>query len=171
MASGDKLLGGPQAGLLLGRSELVDRMLKHPLARAVRADKLTLAALGATLDLYLTNAVTALPVWDMLATTQATLESRARAWQARLKTRGVIAELASAFSEVGGGSLPGQRLPTTALILPARRGGAAALLARLRAQQPPVVGRIENDRVLLDPRTVLPDEDEALLDAVVAACT
>jgi L-seryl-tRNA(Ser) seleniumtransferase len=167
--SGDKLLGGPQAGLLLGRAELVDKVMKHPLARAVRVDKLTLAAMTATLDLYLTQSVAALPTWSMLGASAEAMAARAVAWQRRLLERGIEVEVVPAESTVGGGSLPGERLPTTALALTPHAGRAADLLRRLREHEPPVIGRIEQGRVLLDPRTVLPDEDDALLDAVVAA--
>jgi L-seryl-tRNA(Ser) seleniumtransferase len=167
--SGDKLLGGPQAGLLLGRAEVVDRVMKHPLARAVRIDKLTLAALTATLDSYLTQSVAELPIWNMLGASAEAMATRALAWQRSLMNRGIAADLVPAESTVGGGSLPGERLPTTALAITPRPGRAANLLQRLREHDPPVIGRIEQERVLLDPRTVLPDEDDALLDAVVAA--
>lgn len=167
--SGDKLLGGPQAGLLLGRSALVDRVMKHPLARAVRVDKLTLAALIATLDLYLTQSFAELPIWNMLGASAESLASRARAWQSRLMERGVAAEVVPAASTVGGGSLPGEQLATTVLAITARRGGAADLLRRLREHEPPVIGRIVEERVLLDPRTVLPGEDEVVIAAVLAA--
>jgi L-seryl-tRNA(Ser) seleniumtransferase len=167
--SGDKLLGGPQAGLLLGRAELVDKVMKHPLARAVRVDKLTLAALTATLELYLTQSVAALPIWSMLGASADAMAARALTWQRRLLERGIEVEVVPAESTVGGGSLPGERLPTTALSLTPKPGRAADLLRRLREHEPPVIGRIERERVLLDPRTVLPDEDDALLDAVVAA--
>lgn len=167
--SGDKLLGGPQAGLLLGRTEVVDRVMKHPLARAVRVDKLTLAALSATLDLYLTQSVAELPIWSMLGASAEAIAARALGWQRSLRNRGITVELVNAESTVGGGSLPGERLPTTALAITPRLGRAADLLQRLREHEPPVIGRIEQERVLLDPRTVLPDEDDALLDAVVAA--
>jgi L-seryl-tRNA(Ser) seleniumtransferase len=167
--SGDKLLGGPQAGLLLGRTELVDKVMKHPLARALRVDKLTLAALTATLDLYLTQSLAALPIWTMLGASADAMAARAVTWQRRLRERGIEVEVVPAESTVGGGSLPGERLPTTALALTPRSGRAADLLRRLREHEPPVIGRIEQERVLLDPRTVLPDEDDVLLDAVVAA--
>jgi len=167
--SGDKLLGGPQAGLLLGRAELVEKVMKHPLARAVRVDKLTLAALTATLDLYLTQSVGELPIWNMLGASAEAMAARAKTWQHRLMERGIEVDLVPTESTVGGGSLPGERLPTTAVEIAQRPGRAADLLRRLREHEPPVIGRIEQDRVLLDPRTVLPDEDDALLDAVVAA--
>jgi L-seryl-tRNA(Ser) seleniumtransferase len=167
--SGDKLLGGPQAGLLLGRAEVLDKVMKHPLARAVRVDKLTLAALIATLDLYLTQSVAQLPIWSMLGASADAMAARAKSWQHRLMERGIEVDLVPAESTVGGGSLPGERLPTTALAITQRPGHAADLLRRLREHEPPVIGRIEQDRVLLDPRTVLPDEDDALIEAVVAA--
>jgi len=167
--SGDKLLGGPQAGLLLGRAALVERAMKHQLARAVRVDKLTLAALIATLDLYLTQSLAGLPVWDMLGASAESIAARARAWQSRLIERGAAVEVVAAESTVGGGSLPGERLATTALAITPARGGATDLLRRLREHEPPVIGRIVEERVLLDPRTVLPDEDDAIVDAVLAA--
>jgi len=167
--SGDKLLGGPQAGLLLGRAALVERAMKHPLARALRVDKLTLAALIATLDLYLTQSLSRLPVWDMLGASTESIGARARAWQSRLMERGAAVEVVHAQSTVGGGSLPGERLATMALAITPARGGAADLLRRLREHKPPVIGRIVEERVLLDPRTVLPDEDDVVIDAVLAA--
>jgi L-seryl-tRNA(Ser) seleniumtransferase len=167
--SADKLLGGPQAGLLLGRAALVDRVMKHPLARAVRVDKLTLAALIATLDLYLTHSFAELPIWNMIGASAESLGVRARAWQSRLMERGVGVDVVPADSTVGGGSLPGEQLATTVLAITPRRGGAADLLRRLREHEPPVIGRIVEERVLLDPRTVLPGEDEVVLAAVLAA--
>lgn len=167
--SADKMLGGPQAGLLLGRAELVDQLMKHSLARAVRVDKMTVAALAATLDLYLTQATASLPVWAMIGASAEALESRSRGWQERLAQHGLTAAVISGESTVGGGSLPGERLPTSLLALRPTRGGAAQLLRRLRECEPPVIGRIERDQVLLDPRTVLPDEDDALIEAVTAA--
>src|SRR2546430_10964841 len=159
--SADKLLGGPQAGLLLVRSDLVDRVMKHPLARAGRVDKLTTAALAATLDLYLTQSLAKGPIWGMLRASTESLRSRAQAWLRRLAGLGVVAEVTAAESTVGGGALPGERLPTSVLAITPRQGGAPELLRRPREQQPPVIGRIADARVLLDPRTVLPEEDHA----------
>jgi len=167
--SADKLLGGPQAGLLLGRAALVDRAMKHPLARAVRVDKMTLAALITTLDLYLTQSLKGLPVWDMLGASADSIAARARAWQSRLMEHEAAVEIVAAESTVGGGSLPGERLATSALAIRPRRGGAADLLRRLREHEPPVIGRIVEERVLLDPRTVLPGEDDVVVEAVLAA--
>ena len=167
--SADKLLGGPQAGLLLGRTALVDRVMKHPLARAVRVDKLTLAALIATLDLYLTQSLAGLPIWNMLGASAESIAARARDWQRRLMEAGAAVDVMPAESTVGGGSLPGERLATTVLAITSPRRGAADLLRRLREHEPPVVGRIEQERVLLDPRTVLPGEDDVVVGAVLAA--
>jgi len=168
-SSADKLLGGPQAGLLFGRADLVERVMKHPLARAVRVDKLTIAALAATLDLYLTQSFGDVPIWTMLSTSLESVRSRAQAWQSRLAELGVAVEVAAAESTVGGGSLPGERLPTIVVVITPRQGGATDVLRRLREHEPPVIGRIVEERVLLDPRTVLPDEDDVLVDAVAGA--
>ncbi len=169
--SADKMLGGPQAGLLLGRATIVDRILKHPLARAVRVDKMTLAALAVTLDLYLQDPLLSVPIWRMIATTPASLEARATQWKDRLETLGISVELKAGASTVGGGSLPGERLATTLVALNAPKSHANAVLARLRERPVPVFGRVEAGQVVLDPRTVLPGEDEALLEAVRAALT
>ena len=169
VCSADKLLGGPQAGLMLGRAPLVSRVLKHPLARAVRVDKMTLAALAATLDLYLSQAEPAVPVWEMLRLSSPALEARARRWADWLSREGVPAEVRPGASTIGGGSLPGEILPTTLVALRPTRPGPAALLDRLRSQDLPIIARIDEGCVVLDPRTVLPDEDEALLEGVRAA--
>lgn len=155
--SGDKVLGGPQAGILVGRRDLIERLKAHPLARALRADKLTYAALHATLLHYQRNeAQEQVPVWRMIAMPLAAIEARAAAWAQRLGGQVIPGE-----SAVGGGSLPGTTLPTALLALdpPAPDG----FLEALRRAEPPVIARIAQDRVLFDPRTVLPEEDEALL--------
>ncbi len=160
--SGDKLLGGPQAGILAGKRTLVDQLKRHPLARAVRADKLCLAALTATLEHYRRGeALTAVPVWRMIAMPLADTEARAQGWQAALGGRGDVRRGESA---VGGGSLPGATLPTWALTLGVPDADSAA--ARLRAANPPVIARIKDGRLWFDPRTVLPGQDDALLTAL-----
>ncbi|OGO71989.1 MAG: L-seryl-tRNA(Sec) selenium transferase [Chloroflexi bacterium RBG_19FT_COMBO_62_14] len=159
--SGDKLLGGPQAGILLGERRLVDRLRKHPLARAVRADKLCLAALEATLTHYLLDeAVQQIPVWRMIAAEAETLRRRASSWAAELGRGQVVPEL----STVGGGSLPEETLPTWVLSLDPPHPGPFS--ERLRRANPPVIARIADNQVRFDPRTVLPEEEGRLLDAV-----
>jgi L-seryl-tRNA(Ser) seleniumtransferase len=156
--SGDKLLGGPQAGILVGRAELIARLRTHPVARAVRADKLALAALAATLLHYLKDeAESRIPIWRMISAAPRILRQRARGWARSLGA----GEVVSALSAVGGGSLPGETLPTWALALDHPAPGD--LLAALRRQRPPVIARVEDNRVLLDPRTVLPEQEGALL--------
>jgi L-seryl-tRNA(Ser) seleniumtransferase len=159
--SGDKLLGGPQAGILVGRSGLVDKLKKHPLARAVRADKLALSGLSATLNHYLKDeALQAIPVWRMISTSENTLRERVSGW---LESLGV-GEAIPGESTVGGGSLPGQVLPTCLLALKVTSPSRA--LARLRGSNPPVIARLQDDRLVLDPRTVLPEQDCTLVPAL-----
>ena len=176
--SGDKLLGGPQAGIIVGRRELVERLARHPLARAVRIDKLSLAALTATLAHYRRGeAEREIPVWRMLSATPAEIRQRAQGWQAALEQDdGEKENGASRYrcfvepsrSAIGGGSLPGETLPTFVLAVAPGEGGISAdeLLRRLRQQPTPVIARIEDGRALLDPRTVAPEEDPELLAAL-----
>jgi len=153
--SGDKLLGGPQAGILLGKKELIDRMRKHPLARAIRPDKMCLAALSATLQHYLRGeALEKIPVWRMIAAAPSALEARARMWADRFN-----GEVRRGTSTVGGGSLPEESLPTYLLALEPQH--ANAFLSRLRQLNPPIIARIEQGRVLFDPRTILPEQEQA----------
>src|SRR6266568_5113111 len=163
--SGDKLLGGPQAGILVGRREAVERVKRHPLMRALRVDKLTLAALSATLAHYERGeAVEKVPVWRAIAQTPASLESRARGWLLVLGDLAPGAAAKESVSAVGGGSLPEVTLPTRVLAIPSR--APDALAARLRRGEPAVIGRIEDGALVLDPRAVDPAEDEALLRAL-----
>jgi L-seryl-tRNA(Ser) seleniumtransferase len=156
--SGDKLLGGPQAGIIVGRKTLLDKIKKHPLARAVRADKTCLAGITATLLHYLKDeAETEIPIWRMIAQTPESLKARAEHWQRELG----LGDVVSAESTVGGGSLPGESLPTFALSLDLPKPDK--FLAKLRQQTPAVIARTEKDRVLLDPRTVLPEQDAVLV--------
>jgi L-seryl-tRNA(Ser) seleniumtransferase len=163
--SGDKLLGGPQAGILAGRAEAIARVKRHPLLRALRVDKVTLAGLSATLAHYERGeATTEIPVWRAIATTPEALAARAGAWLQAVRDVAPGAELREGRSAIGGGTLPDVTLPTTVLALPA--GDADALAARLRRGDPPVIARIEDERVVLDPRTVLPWEDEVVVRRV-----
>ena len=164
--SGDKLLGGPQSGIVVGKQETVEIVSRHPLARAVRIDKLNMAALAATLLHYIREeAVEKVPVWRMIALGREELEQRARGWQAAIGDRASVAE---APSTIGGGSLAGETLPSWTVSIDPRGidGGAEALSSRLRSGDPAVLGRIEDERVILDPRTALPEQDEDLLRVV-----
>ncbi len=164
--SGDKLLGGPQAGIIVGRRELVDRLARHPLARAVRIDKLSLAGLAATLTHYVRGeAEREVPVWRMISAPAESLKLRAIAWRDALGAPYAIGESRSA---VGGGSLPGETLPTWVLALDTAGfdSRAEGVTRRLRQNSPPVVARIEDERVLFDPRTVDPEDDPELLRAL-----
>jgi L-seryl-tRNA(Ser) seleniumtransferase len=166
--SGDKLLGGPQAGIVVGRGEVIVQLRQHPLMRALRVDKSTLAGLQATLLHYLRGeAEREVPVWRMISAAPEALALRARKWRSHLQQRGISCEVVAAHSTVGGGSLPGEELPTRALAVSCARPDALA--GALRKGDPPVVGRIVANRLLLDPRTVMPELGRVLLAAVVAA--
>jgi len=163
--SGDKLVGGPQAGLVAGRAELIARMRRDPIARAMRPDKVTLAAVAATLGLYRAGlAETTIPVWLALGRPVADLRSRAKSMVAAL---GAAAAVIEVRSTVGGGSLPGETLPSIAIAI--RAGSPDRLLAALRGGSPAVIGRIDDDRSVFDLRTVDPHSDTALLKALRSA--
>ena len=166
--SGDKLLGGPQAGIIVGRGDLIAALRCHPLTRALRVDKFTIAALGATLTSYLRGrAVEELPVWQMIALAPEAIRRRARRLAGWLRARGTDAEVVTGLSTVGGGSLPGEMLPTYLVAL--RVPSAAALAKRLRLGEPAVVGRIEEGRYLIDLRTVLTEQEGDLRQALERA--
>ena len=162
--SGDKLLGGPQAGIVVGRADLIERLKKHPLARAVRADKMALSALSATLLHYLKGeAEQKIPVWQMIAAPPEEIRQRAEAW------RGVLGqgEVIETQSTVGGGSLPGESTPTFALTFGVSH--PHQFLAGLRQRSPAVIARIQDERVILDPRTVFPHQEEGLFKTIKSA--
>jgi L-seryl-tRNA(Ser) seleniumtransferase len=156
--SGDKLLGGPQAGILAGKAELINKIKKHPLARAVRADKLCLTALYATLLHYIKDEVEReVPIWQMISKTPEQLQARAHHWLEILQQGKVIPGL----STIGGGSLPEETLPTYLLALKVHQPNQ--FLKLLRAMKPPIIARVENEQVLLDPRTVLTEQEGAFM--------
>jgi L-seryl-tRNA(Ser) seleniumtransferase len=156
--SGDKLLGGPQAGIILGNLNLINKLKVHPLARAIRADKLCLAALSATLLHYLqSEALEKIPIWRMISEPTERINSRAQRWIDFIGQ----GDLVDGRSTVGGGSLPGETLPTWLVAISVRHPNK--VLSLLRDAQPPIVARIEEDRLVLDPRTVLVDQEEGLL--------
>lgn len=157
--SGDKLLGGPQAGIIIGKKDLLEKIKRHPLARAVRADKLCLAGISATLIHYLKEeALSKIPVWQMISMDSDLICRRAKKWQAALK----IGEVINGQSMIGGGSLPEESLPTWLLALDSKKPNR--FLSALRDLPHPLIARIENERVVLDPRTVFPEQDEQVID-------
>jgi len=167
--SGDKLLGGPQAGVIVGRKELVDKLKKHPLARALRIDKVRIAGLVATLVHYLKGeAADKIPVWRMIAAPLEEIERRAKTWAEAI---GSPAQVMDEESMIGGGSLPGSTLPTR-LVAIGKGGGKGANIAQTLArklrknEKVPVIGRISDDVLLLDPRSVLPEDDEIIIDVL-----
>jgi L-seryl-tRNA(Ser) seleniumtransferase len=159
--SGDKLLGGPQAGIILGTADVVGRIKKHPLARAVRVDKLCLSALSATLLHYLKGvAEKEIPVWQMISISAEQLKSRVENWVKELGQGQVIASQ----STIGGGSMPGETLPTFALAINVKN--INKVQARLRQTVPAIIARTENNQILFDPRTIYPDQDRSFLELV-----
>lgn len=171
--SGDKLLGAAQAGLIVGRSSLVEQLRSHPLYRALRADKLALAALEATLGAHRSGrAVTEIPALRMLAMTYGETETRARAFLQKLQSRFVVnnlrCEITEGFSAIGGGAAPTTHPRSAQLALKHARLSADALEEALRRSNPPVIARISEGQVLLDLRTVAEDEEAELLEALAA---
>lgn len=159
--SGDKLLGGPQGGLIIGKTEAVEPLRRHPLMRALRLDKAAIAGLSTTLQHYLADeAVEAIPIWQMIAMLPSDLQRRANAWQSALSA----GEVEASESPIGGGSLPAESRPTYVWSLAHPHPIEAAGL--LRDCETPIIARVERDRLVLDPRTVLPDEDAIVLDAL-----
>jgi len=164
--SGDKLLGGPQAGILCGSESLLAAIRRHPLARAVRADKMSLAVLSRTLMSYITGRENLeIPIWRMISRSLDSIERSANAWAAQLKERGITAAVQSGHSTVGGGSLPGSLLPTMLLSIAVENPDILA--HSLRISDPPVIGRISGDLLLFDPRTILPEQEQIFLQTIV----
>lgn len=157
--SGDKLLGGPQAGIIIGKKELIEKVKSHPLARALRADKVCLAGIAATLTHYLKGeALQKIPIWRMISRKTSDLKKQALNWQKALKTGDVI----SGSSMVGGGSLPEESQPT--FLLAIKVINPDRFMKKLRGLPVPVIARIENDRINFDPRTVLPSQENVLIE-------
>ncbi|HLI70887.1 MAG TPA: L-seryl-tRNA(Sec) selenium transferase [Ktedonobacteraceae bacterium] len=168
--SGDKLLGGPQAGILLGKTDIIQRIARHPLMRALRIDKMTLAALEATLRHYQRGEATIhIPIWRMIAASDNQLAQRAGTWAERLRAHGIHVRVQRGESTIGGGSLPGETLPTTLLSLDAAHCALPLeeLARRLRLRPVPIIARISRDTLLLDPRTVLEEQDEEVMGALL----
>jgi L-seryl-tRNA(Ser) seleniumtransferase len=164
--SGDKLLGGPQAGLISGRRELVTRMRSNSLFRALRVDKLTYAALEATLLAYLKRDLDSIPTLRMMRLSKEEIGERSDAVAAQIRSAKLQVEIIDGESVIGGGAAPSSVLPTRLLALNARGVSADELAARLRASDPPVIARVEDGRVLLDLRTVFPEQDHLIAEAL-----
>jgi L-seryl-tRNA(Ser) seleniumtransferase len=176
MFSGDKLLGGPQAGIIAGKKDLVQRVRRHPLFRALRVDKLTIAALEVTLNAYLRSAWEEIPAQRMIRATVEELQVRVENFVKRVQAAlpgdaGARLEIADGFSLAGGGSTPDQTLASKLICTGSARHSAAQLERRLRrpATGPSVIARVEEDRVIFDLRTVFPEQETQLADALVAA--
>jgi len=172
--SGDKLMGGPQAGIIVGKKQFIDKLKKHPLARAVRIDKIRLAGLVATLTHYLKDeALEKIPVWHMISSPLEEIDQRARLWAEPLQG---LAQVVDGETMIGGGSLPGGTQPTRLVAISQKskrkhQNIAQTLSQKLRSQKVPIVGRISGDILYLDPRSVLPEEDEVVLQALRDATT
>jgi L-seryl-tRNA(Ser) seleniumtransferase len=168
---------------MVGKKRYIERLKRHPLARALRLDKASIAGVNATLLHYLRqDAVVSIPVWRLISRSLADLDARANAWRLQLADLPVQMEVIDGQSTVGGGSLPGETLPTRLLALRvgelegSRKGvsstdAAGRLAARLRVGEPPVIGRVDRGRLLLDPRTVLPEDEQVLIQAIRVAVT
>jgi L-seryl-tRNA(Ser) seleniumtransferase len=168
--SGDKLLGGPQAGIILGRADLIARLKRFPLTRALRVDKTTLAGLQATLRHYLLGeAIDKVPVWRMISQDETVLDKRAKTWARKLKSFGLQAQVVPGLSAVGGGSLPGETLPSRLVALDTASPDTVA--ARLRSCEPPVISRIADGQIVFDPRTVHPEQEPILWSLIAAAAS
>ena len=167
--SGDKLLGGPQAGLISGREDLVEKMRSNSLFRALRVDKLTYAALETTLLAYVKRDYNAVPTLRMMQTPKAEITGRAEGVAKNIQSQKLRAELLDSESLLGGGSAPSSTLPTTVLALTCYSLSANELAARLRASNPPVIARVEEGKVLLDLRTFFPEQDKVLTQVLVNA--
>jgi L-seryl-tRNA(Ser) seleniumtransferase len=167
--SGDKLLGGPQAGIIVGKKIHIDKLKKHPLVRALRIDKTRIAGLAATLVHYVKGeALTEIPVWRMISTPLTELDRRAQSWALSIDG---FARVIDGESLIGGGSLPGASLPTRLIAIGNARNPALArkVALSLRLQETPIIGRISDSILLLDPRTVLPEEDEIVVNGLIKA--
>ena len=163
--SGDKLLGGPQAGILSGRSDLIARMRSNSLFRALRVDKLTYAALEATLMAYVKGDHDAIPTIRMMRLSKEEIGKRAEAVAGKVRSSKLSVEVIDGESVIGGGAAPSAVLPTRLLAVSAEGLSADELAARLRLSSPPIITRVEEGRVLLDLRTVFPEQDEAVIHA------
>jgi L-seryl-tRNA(Ser) seleniumtransferase len=169
--SGDKLFGGPQAGIIVGKKRFVTALKREPLFRALRCDKLCLAALQATVDRYLNQAPAEIPVLGLLQASEDELRSRAAAMSRRLKDLPLQIEIGRSMARVGGGTLPKSTMSSVTIEIVPGNCAPAEFAARLRGATQPVIGYITNDRFKLDLRTIFPEQDDAVVDAIRSACS
>lgn len=164
--SGDKLLGGPQAGILVGKGEALERIRRNPLFRALRVDKLTIAALEATVSIYLQGRLDSIPALHMMRLSKEAIALRAERLAQKISAQpGFSATLRDGESVIGGGSTPGQTLPTSLVAVRHAQQSAAKLEATLRCQRPAIIGRVEQDEFIIDLRTVAEDQDDKIAQA------
>jgi len=166
--SGDKLLGGPQAGIISGRRELVSRIRQNPMFRALRVDKLIYAALEATLLSYIKRDFDAIPALQMMRLSKNSIAERARRISIRLKLAGIVAEVRDGESIIGGGAAPSSSIPTMLLVIASDHHSASEIANQLRHFETPIIARVEDDRLLIDLRTVPADQDETVQSALLA---
>src|SRR5437867_11997698 len=169
--SGDKLFGGPQAGIIAGKKRFVSALKREPLFRALRCDKLIFAALQTTVDLHLNQAVTKIPAIGLLQLAEDELRNRAAVIRTGLSNLPLQIEIGRSTGKVGGGTLPKSTMSSVTIEIVPRHCSPADLAARLLSTAPPVIGYIANARCKLDLRTILPHQDDAVVDAIRAACT
>jgi L-seryl-tRNA(Ser) seleniumtransferase len=171
--SGDKLLGGPQAGIIAGKKDIIEQLKKYPLARAVRVDKMTLTALEHTIRWYLEGRAGELPLWQMMNQTAEQVSKRAALFMDALIPRvpsSLTVDREKDYSQIGGGSMPGTRIPTTVIRLTPNQAHEARLIdEQLRSGDPPVIARISHGSVIFDLRTIFPSQESLLLDTIVMA--
>jgi L-seryl-tRNA(Ser) seleniumtransferase len=168
--SGDKLFGGPQAGIIAGKKRLVAALKREPLFRALRCDKLCFAALQATIDLHLNQAAAEIPAIGLLQVAEDELRSRAASIKNSLSDLPLQIAVGRSTAKIGGGTLPKSAMASVTIEIVPRQCSPADLAARLRSTAPPVIGYVANDNFKLDLRTILPQQDEAVVEAIRAAC-
>ena len=168
--SGDKLFGGPQAGIIAGKKRFVTALTREPLFRALRCDKLCFAALQATIDLHLNQAAAEIPAIGLLQVGEDELRTRVSAMKDRVRDLPLQITIGQSTAKVGGGTLPKSMMPSVTIEIIPRYGSAADFAARLRRSIPPIIGHIANDRFRLDLRTIFPHQDEVVVDAIRSAC-
>ena len=168
--SGDKLFGGPQAGIIVGKNRLVAALKRDPLFRALRCDKLCFAALQATIDLHLNQAVTKIPAIGLLQVADDELRNRAEVIKTGLSDQPLQIEIGRSTAKVGGGTLPKSTMSSVTIEIVPKYCSLADLAAGLRSSVPPIIGYIANDRFKLDLRTILPHQDTAVVEAIRGAC-